>query len=139
MINRMNSFGWLVLLVVAGFVCLAVAQVTQPCKCVCKFAKPQIVNAGKEAAPGGGTRYSFSPNVTTDCTGEHCTKTSVDYKWTIAGGGTAAVVGSSTNEMTLRLDVTAAGNFDLTCMVKVTCSDGTMCTFTGTRKFHLKP
>jgi hypothetical protein len=111
-----------------------------PCSCKCSFNKTPIVTAGDTGAPGGGTRYSFTPNVNTTCGGTRCSISTITYSWTVTGTATFTIAGGITNAKKIDVDVTGAGDVTLSCTVTVTCSDGTTCSSTGTKTFrNLKP
>jgi len=110
------------------------------CSCTCSFNKTPIVTAGDTDAPGGGTRYSFTPSVKTTCAGTRCSISKIAYSWTATGAATFTIAGGITNAKKIDVDVTGAGDVTLTSTVTVTCSDGTTCTATGTKTFkNLKP
>lgn len=110
------------------------------CSCTCSFNKTPIVTAGDTDAPGGGTRYSFTPNVKTTCAGTRCSISTIAYSWTATGTATFTIAGGITNAKKIDVDITGAGDITLTSTVTVTCSDGTTCTATGEKIFkNLKP
>jgi hypothetical protein len=138
-----SSLAWLLPLLVLGapavnerdVIRTESALLQQRCACVCRFANPQITKAGKQKL-ATGNRYSFTPNVTATCTGSQCGVSTITYSWTVAGTSTHAIVGNSNSAQTLIVDITAGGSLTATCVVTVTCTDGTTCVCTGSRVFQ---